>query len=208
MWSLPTTTTVGTCKETRQIVDEVVALSPKITADYHNLSAETDVAKLYGVDRAPAIAILLDAAPGEGGPLDYGIRYYGIPSGYEFQSLLGDIEMVSTGKDGLSLATRAWLSTLDQPVHLQVFVTPTCPYCAPMVQLAHRLALASDHVRADMVEAMEFPELADRYGVYGVPRTVINEDTHIEGAVPEARLLAEIRKALGEARVASTNARL
>ena len=62
--------------------------------------------------------------------------------------------------------------------------------------LAHKLALASDLITADCVEATEFPHLANKYHVYGVPRTVINEDIHIEGAVPEKMLVAELMKVL------------
>jgi predicted DsbA family dithiol-disulfide isomerase len=60
------------------------------------------------------------------------------------------------------------------------------------VVLANKLALASNLVRADAVEATEFPHLANRYQVYGVPRTVINEVIHIEGAMPEPTLLAHL----------------
>ncbi len=60
--------------------------------------------------------------------------------------------------------------------------------------LAHKLAMASELVTADMVEAMEFPHLANKYDVYGVPRTVINEVIHIEGAVPEDMLMEELMK--------------
>jgi len=77
------------------------------------------------------------------------------------------------------------LEEIDRDVHIQVFVTPTCPYCPRSVVLAHKLALASEHIRADMVEAMEFPHLANRYSVMGVPRSVFNEKDFIEGAVPE-----------------------
>ncbi len=62
--------------------------------------------------------------------------------------------------------------------------------------LAHRLAMESDWIRADAVEATEFPHLANKYEVFGVPRTVINETIHVEGAVPEAMLVNELLKAL------------
>lgn len=75
-------------------------------------------------------------------------------------------------------------------------VTLTCPYCPQAVSLAHQVAIASPHVRADMVEAVEFPELAIRYQVMGVPRTVINERVHIEGAAPEPMVLGKLREAL------------
>jgi alkyl hydroperoxide reductase subunit AhpF len=75
-------------------------------------------------------------------------------------------------------------------------VTPTCPYCPRAVILAHHMAFASQRVTADMVEATEFPELSARYHVMGVPRSVINENVHQEGAVPEPMLLAKLREAL------------
>ena len=64
------------------------------------------------------------------------------------------------------------------------------------MRLAHKLAVASDYVRADMVEAMEFPHLAIRYNVRGVPRIVVNETIQIEGAVPEPVLMARLQEAL------------
>jgi hypothetical protein len=67
------------------------------------------------------------------------------------------------------------------------------------VSLAHQFAIESEWVRADMVEAIEFPHLANKYEVYGVPRTVINEQVHQEGAAPESLVLAKILEALGQA---------
>jgi glutaredoxin len=79
---------------------------------------------------------------------------------------------------------------------MQVFVTPTCPYCPQAVLLAHKMALESDLVTADMVEATEFPHLSMKYSVMGVPRTVINETVHMEGAAPEPLLLAKVQEAV------------
>jgi len=58
--------------------------------------------------------------------------------------------------------------------------------------LAHKLAMANDLITADMVEATEFPHLANKYQVYGVPRTVIEDVIHIEGAVPEGTLVSQL----------------
>ena len=73
-----------------------------------------------------------------------------------------------------------------------VGTTPTCPYCPRAVLLAHQTAIASDWVTADAIDATEFPDLADRYHVHGVPRTVINDAVHIEGAVPEPALMSQL----------------
>lgn len=180
------------CRETRQIVEELASLSDKVRAEILDFVADGERAQELGVDKVPAIVILRDDVQ----PVDYGIRYYGIPSGYEFSSLIEDILMVGRGDSGLQPATREALAGLTEPVHIQVFVTPTCPYCPRAVHMAHQMAFESPLVRADMVEAMEFPHLAVRYDVMGVPRTVINEETHIEGAVPEPVLLQAVLKAV------------
>jgi len=66
------------------------------------------------------------------------------------------------------------------------------------VRLAHRFAIENDLITADMVEAIEFPHLANKYAVYGVPRTVINDTVHQEGAVPEPMMLAKLLEAVDE----------
>jgi glutaredoxin-like protein len=177
------------CDDTRTIAQEVAGLSDKLSLEEYDLETDKALAEQYGIVHTPAIALV------RSGEKDLGIRYFGIPAGYEFTSLVQDILMIGSGESGLSAATKQWAAELTTPVHLQVFVTPTCPYCPQAVVLAHRLAMESDLIRADMVEATEFPELADKYNVMGVPRTVINDDFHIEGAVPEARLLATLKEA-------------
>ncbi len=180
------------CKETRQIAEELSALSDKISLEVYDFVADSDLAQQYGVDKIPATVILEGGEAGK----DYGIRYYGIPSGYEFSSLIHDVMMVSEGDPQLSQEMTDWLAGLETPVHLQVFVTPTCPYCPQAVLLAHKLAMASDLVQADMVEATEFPQLSNKYQVMGVPRTVINESYHLEGAAPGAMVMAKIQEAI------------
>ena len=62
--------------------------------------------------------------------------------------------------------------------------------------MAHQMAVESEHVTADVIEAMEFPDLARRYGVRGVPKIVINETTEFVGALPEPEYLAHVREAV------------
>ncbi len=179
------------CKETHQLVEEVSALSDQLSLEVYDFAKDKAVAEQYGVDKIPAVVVVAGGKEAK----DYGIRLYGIPSGYEFSTLIQDIVMVSQQDSGLSQATRDQLAALTQPLHLQVFVTPTCPYCPQAVHLAHRMALESPWVTADMVEATEFPHLAQKYQVMGVPRTVINETTHLEGAAPENMLMARVQEA-------------
>ncbi len=182
------------CSETRGLLEELTALSDKLTLHVRDFVADEAQARAQGVDKIPAVVI----ARGGQQPKDYGIRLYGIPSGYEFATLIEDIRMVSRGEAELAPQTRQALERLTQPVHIQVYVTPTCPYCPRAVLLAHKLALASDLVTADMVEATEFPHLAARYHVHGVPRTVIQDVIHIEGALPEQQVIQKLMAVLDE----------
>ena len=182
------------CKDTRQLVEEVAGLSDNIEFQVYDLVKDAKEAAKYNIVKIPAVAVV----SGGDQPKDYGIRLYGIPSGYEFSSLIEDILLVSHGQTNLSPQTLQEIEELETPVHIQVFVTPTCPYCPQAVILAHKLALASDKITADMVEATEFPYLANRYQVYGVPRTVINDVVHVEGAMPESALVTELMKVLDE----------
>ena len=104
--------------------------------------------------------------------------------------------LTSTGKLNLSVDTKAFLDYNQQPIHLQVFVSPTCPYCPGAVILAHQMAYYSKNVTADMIELTEFPHLAQKYAVQGVPRTVINEVAFTDGAVPDIVLIEKIKSIL------------
>ncbi|GBD90074.1 NADH dehydrogenase [bacterium BMS3Abin04] len=178
------------CRETRQLVTEMSELSNNLDLEVYNFVTDKEVAEKYNVDKIPAI-ILLDE-----NDVDYGIKFYGIPSGYEFSSLLEDLLMLGTGNSKLPANVENRVKQIDSPVHIQVFVTPTCSYCPRAVLTAHRFAFVNKNIKADMVEATEFPHLANRYSVRGVPRSIINENDFIEGAVPDNMFLDKINEAL------------
>lgn len=181
------------CKDTRQLLEEVTALSPNLGLTVHDLEGDAAIARQYRIDKAPAFVV----AAKDGETLrDTGIQYSGIPSGHEFNTLIQDILLVSSRDSGLKDTTRKYLKGLQKPIHLQVFVTPTCPYCPRAVVLAHQMAMENPGmIRAEGVESMEFQELANRFNVHGVPQTTINAGAgNVVGAVPEANLLAEIQR--------------
>ena len=184
-----------TCSETQQLLEEVAAVHEKVQLSVYDLQHDRDVAEQFMVTNAPGIVI---AANDDSDVRNLGVQFSGTPSGYEFSTLINDILAVSRRDSGLSNTTREFLRQLDQPLHLQVFVTPSCPYCPRAVLLAHQMAMENPQmIRAEGVEAMEFPELANRFNVRGVPQTVINSGAGIVvGAVPEQNLLAEIMRAL------------
>jgi glutaredoxin-like protein len=176
------------CKETELVANELAEISPKIKVEKHDFVKDMMKAKELRIDKIPAIAVI--------GKKDYGVRFYGIPSGYEFNSLVGAILDVSRAESGLSQKTKEALKLIDNSVHIQVFVTPTCPLCPAAVRLAHRLAIESDMIWADMVESTEFVPLAQKYSVTGVPKIVINEKFEFNGAVPEDLFVMHVMHAL------------
>ncbi|GEM_PF-453845 len=102
---------------TRQILVEVAALSPRITLNVHSLATEPESARAFGVTRTPATAVI--------GAQDFGIRYFGIPGGYEFSTLLDLIIAVSQAQPPIAVESHEILSRLKTDAHIQVFVTPT-----------------------------------------------------------------------------------
>ena len=110
------------CDDTRQLVEEVAALSDLMSIEIYYMEVDADLAVKYNVDKAPGVVI----AAKEGEQItDFGVRLAGIPSGHEFTSLIQDILLVSNRDSGLNPQTREFLKGLDKPILLQVFVTPT-----------------------------------------------------------------------------------
>jgi len=105
-------------EQVRRLVEELGALDPRLSVESFNFVLDKEKAEAMGISRIPAIAVL-------GADKDYGIRFYGLPTGYEFGSLVDAVLDVSTGESGLSPETKTALEGLARPVHIQVFSTPT-----------------------------------------------------------------------------------
>jgi len=174
------------CEDTRRLIEEIASFSPKISSEVYDFVIDKEKAQQYKIDKIPAVVV-------EGGK-DYGIRFFGIPGGYEFNSLVSSIIDVSRGTADLSPESKDKIGKINKPLHIQVFVTLTCPYCPGAVQMAHKLALESEYITSDMVESAEFPHLTNKYRVMGVPKVIINEKFGFEGALPESAFLDEVIK--------------
>jgi len=178
------------CKATRELMEELSELSVKINLEIHDFVKEADLAKRYSIDKIPGFALI--------GEKDYGIRFFGVPAGYEFTTLIEDILDISNLSTNLGPEILDELAKVDKPVHMQAMVSPTCPYCPRAVRIVHRFAIASDFIRGDMVEISEFPQLLQKYGIQGVPHTIINEEFSVVGALPEMDFVKEIMRAIGK----------
>jgi glutaredoxin-like protein len=165
------------CNETRRLAEELATASDKITTEVYDFVKDQAKAKELGIERIPALAII--------GKRDYGVRYYGIPYGYELQTIIEAIINVSKGQTDLSEKTKAVLKDVKTPVNIKVFVTLTCPHCPGAAAIAHKLAIECDLIKADVIESSEFPDVALKYNVIGVPKIVINDKVDFMGEFNE-----------------------
>src|SRR5438874_207796 len=106
-----------TCNDVQSLVEEIADTSDKLSVEIHHFERERDVARQYGVDRVPALVLASED--------ESRVRFFGAPAGYEFSTLIQDIQFISKGETNLSQATRDVLSGTTEPISLKVFVTPT-----------------------------------------------------------------------------------
>lgn len=178
------------CAETKQLMIELAALNDKINVEVHDFVADSLMAREYGVDKIPALVIM--------GERDYGIRFYGLPYGYEFQTLMEDLKMVSSRRTDLTDETKAKLREIKIPINIKVFTTLTCPHCPAAAVTAHKFAMENELIKAEVIDASEFPDLAIKHMVMATPKTVINEKIEFVGAVPENLFLDQVLQAISQ----------
>lgn len=176
------------CKETRAFAEEIAALSDKLSIIVYDQIADKDMIQKYGVERIPAI-VLLD---NEG--KDRGVKFYGLPGGYEINSFLGSIIELSGRREELPADILSRIKKIDKDVHIQVFVGLGCPHCPAAVSVAHRLAMENSRIKGDMLDSANFVHLSQKYNVTGVPKIIINEKYELMGAHPINSFLDVIEK--------------
>ena len=186
---IPGADATGRQRETLGLLREVAELSHKLIVTETPIAGDDD-AKAAGITRAPTIVFRRK------GETRTNIRYLGLPSGYEFSTLLEAIRMV-----GSETQLDDAVGELSEPVLLQTFVTPTCPYCPRAVLTAFELALGNDKVIAEGVEATEFPVLSQTYRISSVPDTIIDgkASNRVLGAQPKPQFVEAIRSAVAVA---------
>ncbi len=176
------------CGETQQLMEELASLSPKVELEIIDIYAQSEETREAGIERIPAI-VLGDDTRGSR------LKFYGIPMGHEFPTIIEGIKTLSRGVSPLSMDSRKKLKRVNHPVHIQVFVTPDCGFCPQVARLAHAIAMENRNIRSDVVEVSEFPSLGQMYGVRSVPQTVINEVIRVNGAVAEDDFIDKVMQA-------------
>ncbi len=170
-----------------QISNELAEITDKINVRvYEKGSPECEK---YKVSRFPTVLIDPDSG--------YKIRYTGAPAGQEGWGFVESIVLVSRDESMLTPLSEEKLRNLDKEVNIQVYVTPSCPYCPMAVVLANKAAIAAKgKVESECVEAIENPDLAGLYSVSAVPQQVVNNGAVISvGVQPEDKFVDDILKA-------------
>jgi glutaredoxin-like protein len=189
--TVPGRTPCAYCKPTREMLQELAALSDLISLRVHIFDEAAEVRTKFGIERIPGIVL---RGPSPNGP---GFKFYGMPGGTEFPSFLEAIVDISLGAVLLSEQSVRELKKLRDEITVRVFVTPTCGYCPQMMRAAYQLALANPKVHAEVIEVNEFPDLGERYQVRAVPLTVIADSVAIPGAMHPDALVEQVVKAAG-----------
>jgi thiol-disulfide isomerase/thioredoxin len=214
------------CDETRELLEELVALSDHLHLTSLDVATHPSAASSYNVTAVPTVivrrrltqtrssdAALGDTAvssgatstdttsatnsvPGSPDAPRANVRFLGLPGGYEFSTLLADIVDLSKGRTDLSPTALDVVRGIAAPVHIQVFVTPACPYCPRVARVAHQMAMQNPLIVSDVIDANEFQVLSERYRVRSVPKTVINDRIEFQGFLPEGKMLEALLKAV------------
>lgn len=180
------------CRETVKLLENFVKASPTVNGkklfsyEVFDKDKDKESFKKYGIERTPTVAFI------EGK-----IRYTGIPSGEEIRSLVETIIRLSENESGLEERTKKEIAKLTKPVHIEVIITPSCPYCPYAALLANMFAFESykqgvKSIIGDTVEAYENPDIADKYNVMSVPAIAINGEPAFVGLPYEEDLLRRI----------------
>lgn len=141
------------CNDTIELIKGVADLSEKI--EFESKTINDNEAKTYNIESAPAIVFETDSLKP--------IRFYGIPAGYEFSSLIESIKFLSTGELDIPANIVEKVKEIKKETNIKIFVTVSCPYCPQAVITAFKFAMLNPkYIKAEMYEASEFPEIANK----------------------------------------------
>ncbi len=164
----------------KQILQEISSTSDKIKFEE---SSDLDCIDF------PCFSITI---PGK----DLGIRFMGEPSGGEFQVVIDTIIMVSTNDYQISERIEEIAEEIDEDVDIKVFVTSSCGFCPPAIKIAYSFALVNNFIKTTVIDCYSFPDLAMKYNVAAVPKTVINDKVEFIGAKDDNEFLGHILQAV------------
>ncbi|MGE5355027.1 MAG: protein disulfide oxidoreductase [Deltaproteobacteria bacterium] len=173
--SFKSDTECQTCNDTIRYLEEISALNSKIRMKVFDRDSDKQQFEKFDITKVPAIVIKGKRSSSSG------IKFYGIPSGYEVHSLIAAIKRVSKATKPIDIKLKERILCINKKVNILVFVTPTCPNCPDVVIAAHTLAFYNTLITCTVIECGTFSSLASEYNVKNVPKTIINDIHSING---------------------------
>ena len=181
-----------TCITTEAILTEVSSVSNNVSLEIIDFYNNEQASRELKIKRIPATVI------GQSGRA----IFYGMPSGYEFSTLVNSIINASLDSQNLNEDLHRDLETIENPINIKVFVTPSCKYCPEIAELALSLAMQFETIKTEIIEVQEYPDLASNYGITSVPITIINDKIQIPGQISSDTLVENLLQINDEMRIA------
>jgi glutaredoxin-like protein len=175
------------CDDVKALLQELTRQSETLSLAIHDLGADRELEKRYGVDRVPATVAR--------GVVNRPVAFFGVPLGELFTSFVQGIILLSHNHSHLPVAAARRVKRLRESVGVRVFVSLNSPYCAAMMLSAFAFAIENKFVKAEVFEVAEFPRLVERYGIKEVPYTVLNDRAGFPGLVEPDVFAEQIVKA-------------
>jgi glutaredoxin-like protein len=175
------------CDEVVSMMMQVAALNDKITFIEYNLIKNSDLAEKYGIDKVPGTTILAESEP-------TGIKFYGIPSGHEINSLLFALLESSGVSIPLENKVADTIKQINKKINIKVFVSLQCPHCPKAVMTAYKIALLNKNIDAEMIQANLYSDLSNKFGISSVPRIFFNDSDDLLGVQPIEMFIEKLKK--------------
>ena len=126
------------------------------------------------------------------------IKFLGKISGGEVKSFLDSLKIVANNEHNISNRVVEFAKEIDKPVDVKVFTTNSCGWCHPAILKAVSFAVVNQNIKVSIIDCYSFPDLAMKYNVSTVPKTVINDKVEFVGVKDDNEFFGYIVKALGE----------
>lgn len=177
-------------REAKLIGRELAHLNPKIHYVHHNIDRDIEEAREYGVSESPTVMVA------KHGVMDDSFKFTGLPSGYEFTTLIEAIKVVSRNEAPLTASVVQKIARVTNDTYIEVYVTPTCPYSPRVAQAAQKFAFLNPHIKAEVIESVEFHDRARESGVGAVPHVIVNGGAQeFIGGFPDEYFASQVEEA-------------
>ena len=179
------------CESFIELLNEIASSEPRMTIRVIEEAAEREEPSEQNVDMFPAVVIL------DKDGKDHGIRYYGAPSAKLVRTFMTDLALLSSGKHGLEAPITERLTALGDD-HLKVLVTPSAPNIEQTIEATHLYAYVSGRMKAEVIDLVQFPEIAEKYHVIDIPKTISREELRYSGSFTFEEGLQILEKRIGD----------